>query len=118
MAQGLLIFTCFSRFSFIKIVRRTFSISELTITSSKQLTSGTTMPSFGLGTWRSDKGLVCEAVYHSLANGFGWLIFERFLFLCLERYVHIDAAQVYKNQEEVGEGIKRALDGFSPSHFI
>lgn len=47
---------------------------------------------FGLGTWRSDKGRVKDAVMESLRVG----------------YVHLDAAQVYENQEEVGEGLHEA----------
>jgi len=46
----------------------------------------------GLGTWRSDKGKVKDAVLEALRVG----------------YVHVDAAQVYENQEEVGEGLHEA----------
>lgn len=47
----------------------------------------------GLGTWRSDKGKVKDAVTEALRVG----------------YVHVDAAQVYENQEEVGEGLHEAI---------
>lgn len=52
------------------------------------------MPLFGLGTWKSEKGKVKAAVSESLNCG----------------YVHIDAAFVYQNQEEVGEGIQEVID--------
>jgi glycerol 2-dehydrogenase (NADP+) len=45
------------------------------------------------GTWQSAPGEVSAAVYHALKVG----------------YRHIDAAQCYGNETEVGEGIKRAL---------
>lgn len=46
----------------------------------------------GLGTWRSDKGKVKDAVVEALRLG----------------YIHVDAAQVYENQCEVGEGLHEA----------
>jgi len=49
---------------------------------------------FGLGTWRSDKGNVKDVVTEALRLG----------------YRHIDAAQIYQNQEEVGEGIQEAIE--------
>ncbi|KAM0354787.1 hypothetical protein ACHAPU_000608 [Fusarium lateritium] len=48
------------------------------------------IPSFGLGTWLAEKGQVAHAVEYALKGG----------------YRHIDAAAVYRNEEEVGEGIK------------
>jgi glycerol 2-dehydrogenase (NADP+) len=46
------------------------------------------------GTWQSDKGAVANAVYHALKSG----------------YRHIDAALCYQNENEVGEGLKKAFD--------
>mmetsp|Transcript_20341 Transcript_20341/g.30079 ORF Transcript_20341/g.30079 Transcript_20341/m.30079 type:complete len:322 (+) Transcript_20341:106-1071(+) len=65
------------------------SKTPLTIESKVTLKSGTEMPIFGLGTWRSEKGRVKDAVLNCLLNG----------------YIHIDAAHCYQNQEEVGDGI-------------
>jgi alcohol dehydrogenase (NADP+) len=47
----------------------------------------------GLGTWKSEVGLVRSSVYAAIKIG----------------YRHIDAAWVYNNQGEVGEGIQQAL---------
>ncbi|KAL4764770.1 putative glycerol dehydrogenase [Aspergillus foveolatus] len=58
-----------------------------------KLNTGAEIPALGLGTWQSAPGEVSAAVYHALKVG----------------YRHIDAAQCYGNETEVGEGIKRAL---------
>ncbi|KAJ0421791.1 NADP-dependent oxidoreductase domain-containing protein [Aspergillus carlsbadensis] len=58
-----------------------------------KLNTGAEIPALGLGTWQSGPGEVSRAVYHALKSG----------------YRHIDAAQCYGNEAEVGEGIKRAL---------
>ncbi|KUL86795.1 hypothetical protein ZTR_04841 [Talaromyces verruculosus] len=55
-----------------------------------KLNSGYTMPVVGLGTWQSKKNEVQHAVTAALQCG----------------YRHIDAAAVYGNEAEVGEGIK------------
>jgi glycerol 2-dehydrogenase (NADP+) len=46
-----------------------------------------------IGTWQSDEGQVRRAVAHAIVSG----------------YRHIDAAYVYGNEEEVGQGIKDGL---------
>jgi len=51
------------------------------------------IPLVGFGTWKSQKGEVATAVYEAIRVG----------------YRHIDAAWVYKNQEEVGAAIQRAI---------
>ncbi|EMC94925.1 hypothetical protein BAUCODRAFT_518265 [Baudoinia panamericana UAMH 10762] len=58
------------------------------------LNSGSRIPAVGLGTWQSDPGQVAAAVEHALKVG----------------YRHIDAAFVYGNENEVGEGLKKAFD--------
>ena len=51
------------------------------------------LDAIGLGTWKSEKGEVEEAVYKALKSG----------------YTHIDCALVYGNETEVGHGINKAL---------
>ncbi|MDQ4106089.1 MAG: aldo/keto reductase [Actinomycetota bacterium] len=50
---------------------------------------GERVPSIGLGTWRLSGGACAEAVENALSLG----------------YRHIDTAQMYDNEEEVGRGI-------------
>ncbi|KAH8083485.1 NADP-dependent oxidoreductase domain-containing protein [Filobasidium floriforme] len=56
------------------------------------LNNGVQMPRLGLGTWQSPAGQVEKAVEHALRSG----------------YRHIDAALIYGNQDEVGQGIKNS----------
>ncbi|KAH7035534.1 aldo/keto reductase [Microdochium trichocladiopsis] len=50
------------------------------------------IPTFGLGTWLSEKSKVSDAVEYALTHG----------------YNHIDAALIYGNEREVGKGITRS----------
>ncbi|KAJ6014370.1 Aldo/keto reductase [Penicillium herquei] len=55
-----------------------------------KLSSGYSMPAVGLGTWQSKNDEVRDAVKTALEGG----------------YRHIDAAAVYGNEKQVGDGIK------------
>ncbi|KAI0170594.1 aldo/keto reductase [Pestalotiopsis sp. NC0098] len=57
-----------------------------------KLNSGYTIPTVGLGTWQSKPNEVRNAVATALKAG----------------YRHIDAAAVYGNEKEVGEGLKES----------
>lgn len=59
----------------------------------KTLNDGTVMPMVGLGTWKSKASDVGDAVYFAI---------------CEAGYRHIDAAQIYMNQEQVGSALRRA----------
>lgn len=61
--------------------------------SAVTLNNGLTMPLVGLGTWKSKPGEVKKAVLDAFSCG----------------YRHIDAAWIYKNQDEVGEAIQQAI---------
>jgi diketogulonate reductase-like aldo/keto reductase len=63
-------------------------------TATLTLRDGKQMPFFGLGTWKSAPGQVADAVALALRIGIR----------------HIDAAHIYLNQREVGEGLRRAFD--------
>ncbi|CAL4058988.1 unnamed protein product, partial [Meganyctiphanes norvegica] len=71
----------------------------VTITMWKQVPSltlgsnGVKIPMLGLGTWKSKPGEVAAAVASALACG----------------YRHIDAAFLYGNEKEVGQGIKEKI---------
>ena len=67
----------------------------MTATTTK-LNSGQDMPIIGLGTWKSKPGEVAAAVKYALHIG----------------YRHLDCAFVYGNENEVGEGIKEAMEDF------
>ncbi|KAF2405015.1 aldehyde reductase 1 [Trichodelitschia bisporula] len=57
------------------------------------LNTGATIPAIGLGTWQSGPGEVREAVAHAIASG----------------YRHIDTAWMYRNEAEVGEGMREGI---------
>lgn len=60
-----------------------------------ELNNGNKIPAIGLGTWQSDKGQVRAAVKHALTK---------------TPIRHVDAAYVYQNEEEVGQGIQDAIE--------
>lgn len=64
--------------------------SSTTPPSHFTLNTGANIPAVGLGTWKSEPGEVRRAVAYALRNG----------------YRHIDAALIYGNEHEVGQGIK------------
>ncbi|KAB2109276.1 hypothetical protein AG0111_0g2478 [Alternaria gaisen] len=60
------------------------------VASHFKLNTGANIPAVGLGTWRSEPDEVRDAVSFALKQG----------------YRHIDAALIYGNENEVGQGIK------------
>jgi diketogulonate reductase-like aldo/keto reductase len=56
------------------------------------LNTGAAIPAIGFGTWQAAPGEVSAAVETALRSG----------------YRHIDCAAIYRNEPEVGEGIRRS----------
>lgn len=58
------------------------------------LNTGAKIPSVGLGTWNAEPGAVGDAVYAAVKAG----------------YRHIDCAQIYGNEKEIGTALKKVFD--------
>lgn len=76
------------------IYRQLQTTNAMSAIPSRKLNTGAEIPLIGLGTWQSDKGLVRDAVFYALTE---------------TPVRHIDAAYVYQNEEEVGQGINDAI---------
>nr|ACU17797.1 unknown [Glycine max] len=59
-----------------------------------ELNTGANIPSLGLGTWLADPGVVGDVIAHAVEAG----------------YRHIDCAQIYGNQEEIGLALKKLFE--------
>ncbi|MGB5586644.1 MAG: aldo/keto reductase, partial [Gammaproteobacteria bacterium] len=55
--------------------------------------NGSTMPALGLGTWKSDPGIVSSVVREAIGIG----------------YRHFDCAPIYGNEAEIGQAINAAI---------
>ncbi|XP_054785299.1 NADPH-dependent aldo-keto reductase, chloroplastic-like [Prosopis cineraria] len=59
-----------------------------------ELNTGAKIPSVGLGTWRAEPGVVADAIAAAIKVG----------------YRHIDCAQAYGNEQEIGHALKSLFD--------
>ncbi|KAG2380876.1 NADPH-dependent aldo-keto reductase [Vigna angularis] len=59
-----------------------------------ELNTGAKIPSVGLGTWQAEPGIVAKTLTTAIEVG----------------YRHIDCAQVYDNQAEIGSALKKIFD--------
>ncbi|CAD7701569.1 unnamed protein product [Ostreobium quekettii] len=74
-----------------KFIQSQYDLNIVTPTTT--LISGHQIPVIGLGTWRSAKGVVRDAVAMAIRSG----------------YRHIDCAAVYNNESEVGDALNTVL---------
>eukprot|EP00256_Glycine_max_P067790 XP_025982385.1 uncharacterized protein LOC100788951 isoform X7 [Glycine max] len=70
-----------------------------------ELNTGANIPSLGLGTWLADPGVVGDVIAHAVE------VFSSYTILSLHvGYRHIDCAQIYGNQEEIGLALKKLFE--------
>ncbi|EJT99856.1 Aldo/keto reductase [Dacryopinax primogenitus] len=65
-------------------------MAQLTLQSAVKLNSGYSMPLLGFGVWASPGHLTAQSCVYALQAG----------------YRHIDTAQMYRNESEVGDGVR------------
>ena len=58
-----------------------------------KLVNGIAIPALGLGTWKSKSGDAKNAVCYAIDAG----------------YRHIDCAQIYGNEEEIGDALREKI---------